>query len=318
MNKAGGLKLYGDGFAPVFVIVAASLWAVDGIALRPMLFNLPVPLVVFVESLIVALLITPLLAKQFKSLKLLSYKDWLSFFGVALLGGAVGTMAITKALFYVNYVNLSIVILIQKLQPVFALVLAATFLKEKLPLKFFTYAGTAIIGAYIMSFGLSIPSINQTDKTLYAALFSLLAAASFGSSTVLSKRALQNTTFEMGTYLRFSLSTIIMLVVSSIAGSISSICNISSTQIYIFLLIAFTTGGAAIFLYYYGLKRITASVAAICELAFPLVAVVLEYFVHDNILSPVQWIGVLILLFSILRVSGINTSRWGKSSRNKE
>lgn len=318
MNKAGGLKLYGEGFAPVFVIVAASLWAVDGIALRPMLFNLPVPLVVFVESLIVALLITPLLAKQFKSLKLLSYKDWLSFFGVALLGGAVGTMAITKALFYVNYVNLSIVILIQKLQPVFALVLAATFLKEKLPLKFFTYAGTAIIGAYIMSFGLSIPSINQTDKTLYAALFSLLAAASFGSSTVLSKRALQNTTFEMGTYLRFSLSTIIMLVVSSIAGSISSICNISSTQIYIFLLIAFTTGGAAIFLYYYGLKRITASVAAICELAFPLVAVVLEYFVHDNILSPVQWIGVLILLFSILRVSGINTSRWGKSSRNKE
>jgi drug/metabolite transporter (DMT)-like permease len=315
MSKESGLKLYGDGFAPLFIIVAASLWAVDGIVLRPLLFNLPVPLVVFVESLIVAVLITPFMTRQFKSLKLLSYRDWFSFFGVALLGGAVGTMAITKALFYVNYVNLSIVILIQKLQPVFALVLAAAFLKEKLPLKFFTYAGTAIIGAYIMSFGLSLPSINQTDKTLYAALFALLAAASFGSSTVLSKRALQNVSFEMGTYLRFSLSTIIMLAISIATQSIESISTISTTQIFIFLLIAFTTGGAAIFLYYYGLKRITASVAAICELAFPMVAVVLEYIVHDNILSPVQWIGVLILLFSILRVSGIKTSRWGKRSQ---
>jgi len=318
MNKEGGLRIYGDGFAPLFVIVAASLWAIDGIVLRPVLFNLPVPLVVFVESLLVAVIITPFMARHFGSLKLLSNKDWFAFFGVALLGGAVGTMAITKALFYVNYVNLSIVILIQKLQPVFALVLAATFLKEKLPLKFFTYAGTAIIGAYIMSFGLSLPSINQTDKTVYAALFALLAAASFGSSTVLSKRALQNVSFEMGTYLRFSLSAIIMLVISFATSSVSSITDITSTQILIFLLIAFTTGGAAIFLYYYGLKRITASVAAICELAFPLVAVVLEYFIHDNILSPVQWVGVLILLFSILKVSGINTGRWGKSTRNRE
>ena len=317
MNKDGGLKIYGDGLAPLFVIIAASLWAVDGIALRPVLFNLSVPLVVFVESLIVAALTTPFMAKQFKTLRLLSYKDWLSFFSVALLGGAVGTMAITKALFYVNYVNLSIVILIQKLQPVFALVLAATFLKEKLPLRFFTYAVTAIIGAYIMSFGLSVPSINQTDKTLYAALFALLAAASFGSSTVLSKRALQNTSFEMGTYLRFSLSTIIMSIIILSTGSISSIGNISLTQVFIFFLIAFTTGGAAIFLYYYGLKRITASVAAICELAFPLVAVVLEYIVHDNILSPIQWVGVAILLLSILRVSGIKTNRWGKRSSAK-
>jgi drug/metabolite transporter (DMT)-like permease len=314
MSNSTELKLYGDNLAPLFVIVAASLWAVDGIVLRPILFNLPVSLVVFVESLIAAVLITPFMLRKFSVIRELSYKDWLSFFLVALLGGAIGTMAITKALFYVNYVNLSIVILIQKLQPVFALTLAAIFLKEKLPLKFFTYAGTAIVGAYVMTFGLNFPSIDQTDKTVLATAFALLAAFSFGSSTVFSKRALRNVSFEMGTYLRFSISTGVMLVVSFTSGSILSINEISSNQLLIFFLIAFTTGGAAIFLYYYGLKRITASVAAICELAFPLVAVILEYFVHGNILGPVQWIGVTILLLSIVKVGGINTSLLAKGS----
>ncbi len=94
-------------FAPFFVILAASLWAVDGIVLRPSLYNLPVTLVVFIESTIVALLLTPFMYRYFDDVKKLTLKDWLAYIGVAILGGAIGTMAITKALFYVNYVNLS-------------------------------------------------------------------------------------------------------------------------------------------------------------------------------------------------------------------
>jgi len=157
-----------------------------------------------------------------------------------------------------------------------------------------------------MTFGLSSPNISTGDKTTIAALFALLAAFSFSSSTVLSKRALRNVDYEMGTYLRFLFTSIIMLIIASTTGDISSMTDITSKQIFIFLIIAFTTGGAAIFLYYYGLKRISASVASICELAFPLTAVILEYFVHGNILSPIQWIGAAVLLISIFKVSGIN------------
>lgn len=294
-------------FAPVLVIIAASLWAVDGIVLRPSLYSLPVPLVVFVESAIVAMLLTPFFIKKFSSLKSLRSKDWVAFAGVALLGGAIGTMAITKALFYVNFVNLSVVILLQKLQPVFAILLATILLKEKLPKEFFIWAGLAIFGAYFMTFGLSSPNFLTGDKTTIAAMFALIAAFSFSSSTVLSKRALRNVDYEIGTYLRFLFATIIMLIIASTTGDILTLNEITTKQIVIFLIIAFTTGGAAIFLYYYGLKRISASVASICELAFPLTAVVLEYFVHDNILSPIQWVGAAVLLVSILRVSGIRT-----------
>jgi len=293
-------------FAPLFIIIAASLWGIDGIILRPALYGLPVSLVVLIESSIVALFLSPIFIKQFIKLKSLTIKDWTAFVGVALFGGALGTMAITKALFYVNYVSLSVVILIQKLQPIFALILAAIVLKERLPKVFFFWSGLAIIGAYIMTFGTNLPNLQTGDKTTIAAILSLIAAISFSSSTVFSKRALRNVGFELGTYLRFLISAVILILIVVIMGDYDSFFNVSKNQWIIFFIIAFTTGGAAIFLYYYGLKKITASTATICELAFPLTAVILDYLIHGNLLSAIQWIGVIILILSIIKVSALH------------
>jgi len=289
-----------------YVSFAASLWAFDGIIFRPFLYNLQVPFVVFLETIIVTIILSPLALKYKSVLKSLKFKDWLSFFGVAVFGGAVGTMAITKALFYVDFINLSIVVFIQKLQPVFAITLAALLLKEKLTKSFIIWSVIAIIGAYIVAFGFNLPVIGTVSKTLEATLYALLAAFSFGASTILSKRALRNVSFELGTYLRFSVTSIIMFLIVVFSSSFESIDIISKSQIMVLFLIAFSTGGPAILLYYYGLKNLNASVAAICELAFPLMAVILEYFFHDKILSPFQWIGAIILILSILKVSGIN------------
>lgn len=294
--------------APLFVIVGASLWGVDGIVLRPALYGLPVPLVVFIESSIVAILLTTVFARQIHKVKLLDRGDWLAFIGVAIFGGALGTMAITRALFYVNFVNLSIVILMQKLQPAFALGLAALILKERLPGVFFFWTGVALTGAYLMTFGAALPGMETGDKTVEAALFALLAALSFGFSTVLSKRALKNVDFGLGTYLRFLFTAILLFPFVLLMGYLPDISKISGHQAAVFMIIAFTTGGPAIFLYYYGLKKISASVAAICELSFPLTAVVLEYILRGHLLGFTQWIGVLLLFFSIIKVSNIRTA----------
>jgi len=290
-------------YAPLFVIIAATLWGVDGIVLTPSLYSLPVPFVVFIQSGLISFLLIPLVFKFRDEIKYLKTKDWLSFLGVAVFGGAIGTMSITKALFYVNYVNLSIVILIQKLQPIFAILLAAIILKEKLSKQFFMWALFAVIGTLLMTFGFNLPNFNTGDKTVYAALFALMASFSFGFSTVLSKRALKNTSFELATYLRFSLTAFIMFVTVISLGQINSAEAVTQTQLIVFILIAFTTGGTAIFLYYYGLKTISASVSTICELAFPITAVLLEYILRDNIMDPVQWLGVVILVTSIFNVT---------------
>ncbi len=280
------------------------MWGIDGIVLRPSLFTLPVPLVVFIESALVTLILTPLIFFRKSELKQLKTKDWLSFAGVALFGGAMGTMAITKALFYVHFVNLSIVVLIQKLQPAFALLFAALFLREKLPPRFFLWSGIAMLGAYLMTFGFIPAAIETGEASLYSVLFALLAAVSFALSTVLSKRALRNTGYETGTYLRFLFAAFILLVLNLYTGDFSSIDSVTSHQVIIFVIIAFSTGGLAIILYYYGLKKITASVASICELAFPLTAVALEYFLRGNILKPDQWLGVILLIIGMLKVTG--------------
>jgi drug/metabolite transporter (DMT)-like permease len=125
----------------------------------------------------------------------------------------------------------------------------------------------------------------------------------FGASTVFSKRALRGVSFAMATYLRFGLTALLMGVVSYFSGAFAHVGEVDATQRMVFLLIALTTGGPAIFLYYYGLKRISASVATICELAFPLTAVILEYIIRDNILTLTQWLGVGILLFAIFKVT---------------
>lgn len=295
--------------APVFIIFAAVLWGFDGIVLRPELYTLPVALVVLIESSIVAVYLSPIFLKNLFSLRALKTKDWLAFAGVALFGGAIGGMCITKALFHVNFVNLSVVILIQKLQPVFALGLAAIILRERLPNKFFYWAGAAIIGAYLMTFGFKLPVISYDNRNLVAAVYSVIAAFSFGFSTVLSKRALRNISYELGTYLRFGIATIIMLIFVIAFSDFPMVANITNRQWIIFLIIAFTTGGPAIFIYYYGLKNITASTATILELAFPMTAVILDYLIHGNILSLVQWIGVAILIYSITQVVKMSNVR---------
>jgi drug/metabolite transporter (DMT)-like permease len=298
-------------FAPLFIIIAAALWGIDGIVLRPALYSLPVPLVVLVEHALAFLIMLPFLLAEIRELKKMSFKDWGAFTWVAVFGGAIGTMAITKALFYVNFVNLSIVILLQKFQPLFALLLAWLILKEKLPKKFFAWAAAAVVAAYFVTFGSRLPQFNTGDLTLAAALFSLLAAFAFGSSTVFSKRAIQKINFRVGTYLRFGLTSVIMLVIVLSTGELSAVSQISLKQLWYFIAIVFSTGGAAIFLYYYGLKKVKASVSTICELAFPLTAIVLEYTIRGNVLSWVQWAGAVVLIYSIYKVSAFKEGREG-------
>ena len=292
-------------FAPFFVIVAAALWGVDGIVLRPSLYTLPVIFVVMVESTAATLIMTPFFLRQFPKLKNLNYKEWGSLLGVAILGGAVGTLAITKAIFYVQYINLSVVVLIQKLQPVFAITLAAILLKERLPKIFIKWAVIALVGAYFMTFGAHLPDFKTGDKTLLAAGFALLATISFASSTVLSKRLLRKIDFHFATYLRFLVTAILMIGLAIFTQKIEVIHQVSQKQWLVFLMIVLFTGAPAIFLYYFGLKQIPASVSTICELAFPITAILLEYAIYHKYLSVLQWIGTVVLLYSIVKISGM-------------
>jgi len=186
--------------------------------------------------------------------------------------------------------------LLQKLQPIFAILLAAILLKEKIGKNFILWASIAIIASYFLTFGFEVPSISSERNTVYAALYALLAAFSFGSSTVFSKKLLQNQSFVTATF---------FYVV--ITGSFNQIAVTSTTNWLYFILIGITTGSGAIFIYYYGLRRVKAIVATISELLFPISAILFDYLFNHSILSPIQMISAVVMVFSIIKLSSQKT-----------
>ncbi|MCD4790324.1 MAG: DMT family transporter, partial [Bacteroidales bacterium] len=277
----------------IAVSLASIMWGFDGVVLTPRLYNLNVVYVVFVLHLIPFLIMNIFLHKEYRHLKSFTSQDYLTFFLVALLGGAIGTLAIVKALFLIDFRHLTVVVLLQKLQPVFAIALAVFLLKERLKNKFILWASVAVVASYFLVFGFNLPDFNTGANTIYAALYSLLAAFSFGCSTVFSKKILLKYSFYTSTFYRYGFTLLIMLIFVSVAGKFNQFSVTTNENWMFFLIIAFTTGSGAIFLFYYGLVRIRAIIATICELFFPISAIFFDYIVNGKILSPVQWVAAV-------------------------
>ncbi|MDN5303769.1 MAG: hypothetical protein PWP46_648 [Fusobacteriaceae bacterium] len=286
------------------VIIAAVLWGLDGVVLTPRLYNLPVPFVVFLLHAIPFALMNLVFYKEYKKLKEFKIHDLIFMGLIALFGGALGTLSIVKALFLVNFHQLSIVVLLQKLQPIFAIILARLILKEKTGKDFIIWATIAIIAAYFLTFGLNTPHIDANNKnTILAAMYSVLAAFSFGSATVFGKFIVTNFDFKTATFFRYGFTTIIMSVILLFTKGFVPLSNVTKANWIVLLIITFTTGAGAIALYYYGLKFIDAHISTICELAFPLSAAFFDVVINKSVLSPVQWIAAFVLMLTIVKIS---------------
>ncbi len=285
------------------ICVAATLWGLDGIVLTPRLYSLDIGMVVFIFHALPFLLMNIFMYKEYKYIKSFTKSDVLMFLLLSLFGGAIGTLAIVKALFLVNFKALTIVVLLQKLQPVFAITLAALLLGEKLKRNFLWWSLLAISAGYFLTFGFHLPDFGTGGQTALAAGFSLLAAFAFGSSTVFSKKVLQKYSFFTATFYRYAFTSVIMLLFVLSTGMWKSIPSITGSQWIIFLIIGLTTGSGAIFLYYFGLTRIRAMLATICELCFPVSAILFDYLVNHKVLSPIQWVSAAVLIFAILKLS---------------
>ena len=285
------------------VMFAAFLWGVDGVVLQPKLYTLDVVNVVFLEHALAFVFMLPLLIYEIRELKKLNSKDWLAFAWIALFGGAIGTMAITQALFLVNFIPLSVPILIQKLQPLFAIVLALILLKEKPTKRFYAYAALALLGSYLITFGFEAPVISLENKTLFAALLGLVAAFAFGTSTTVGRYAVEKVNYRVSTYLRFGLTAMIMLALVLVLGKTGGFAAVTAFQWQILFLIVFTTGGLAIIIYYYGLRMVPAAKATFYELAFPVTAITLDYLINGKLLSAGQFTGAAILVWAVYKIN---------------
>jgi drug/metabolite transporter (DMT)-like permease len=280
---------------PVAIMCAAVLWSFDGL-LRQYLLEIPSLMVVLLEHFFGALLLTPLLFKGWQEIKTLPNRAWISVLWVSLFGGLLGTFFYTKALSYINYIDLSVVVLLQKFQPFFAIGLAAVLLREPLTKNYLICAVAAIAGGYLVTFENGLPVMEMDDKTLIAGLMALCAAFAWGSSTVLGKHALKHLSFFSLTGLRLWITTFITVVVILFMGNSPINVSLSKTEWLTILTIVLSTGTVALFIYYYGLKHVLATHATIYELFWPLSAMLIDLFIRGRTLMPGQFMGALLLI----------------------
>ncbi len=98
------------------------------------------------------------------------------------------------------------------------------------------------------------------------------------------------------------MTTLIMFIVVISMNKLSYFADVTQINLLTLLLIAFTTGGVAIFIYYYGLKRVPASKSTIYELAMPATVIIGEFLIYGETLLPGQWLGTVLLLFAMYKV----------------
>ena len=288
------------------IITAAFLWSIDAY-IRQSLFLLSPLLIITIEHGMGSIIFLPSIVKNWDKIINITKKGWLSILGVSFLGGVLGTYFYTKALGYTGYIELSIVVLLQKFQPLFAISLATIILKEKITKRFIILSIIAVIGGYLVTFGLN-PIKLWNNNNMVAAFYAILAALCWGSSTVLGKYILKNLSFSLVTALRLLLTTVfgIIIIISIKINLLYSAISIQQWQAI--FLIVFTTGTLALFIYYYGLKNIPASHATIFELFWPLSAVLIDWIINEKTLSVMQLTGAIMLLGSMTILSNEKTN----------
>lgn len=291
----------------LLIIVAATLWALDGI-LRRSLYTLDPLVIVFYEHLLGSLILIPLFLREKQTI--LSKQIVALVLIISLFSGLLGTLWFTTALVKINFIPFSVVLLLQKLQPIFATSSAALILKEKITKKYLIWAGVAIAAAYFVTFKNGIVTFSSGNQSIVAALYALGAAVAWGISTSFSKLLLKKVSTISATSLRFFTTSIFAFIGCLVfLPSQELLITITTSQLIRFVIIAFSTGMVALFLYYKGLQKTEAKVATILELVFPVLGVIIDGVVFKNFLSGTQLLAAGILMFSVIKTAQLNENK---------
>lgn len=301
-------------WGPMLVFFAAMLWATDAPFRTHLTQGLSSNFIVFAEHLVSCLIAVPILLYNWAQIKDISRREWLAIIFIGVCGSALAAVAFTESF---HYVNPSVSIVLQKIQPLIAILLAAWLLGEAMHRNFWIWTALAIFGAYLVSFPGLVPHTyagETFNPNLIGVALALTAAVLWGASTVFGKYVLRTAAFQTLTSLRFVVGLIFLTLLNTVQGTFPGRESVTGTDILFIVIIALASGVFSLFLYYYGLQFTKASIATIAELGFPLAAVFVNaYFIPGNQaagsyfgLYAGQWIGTLLLLIAMYMLSRVN------------
>jgi len=269
----------------VLVSIAAAMWGLDGLIRKPLSHTTSPTTIVFGEHIVLVALTLPLLAVSLRALWSAGSRYIAAGIAVGAGASAIATILFTQALFHGDFIT---VLVLQKSQPLVAVVGAWLILGEQPRPRFAWFLLPALAGIWLIA--LQHP-LAPHARGLTPIVESLGAAALWGMGTVLGRYLSRKLAFEQVSTVRFAFG----LVASACALPIVGTKAFASAHDSLWIaLLALVTGFLALGLYYYGLRRTPAVLAALGELAFPVTAALVGIYVFSSNLRWTQWVGVAI------------------------
>lgn len=288
----------------LFIMIACFTWALDTLIRYPLLNSgFSTLQIVLMEHLTLVLVTSPLLWRHRYAFRHLSRTSFGCLFFIGGVGSALGTLAFTQAF---HYLNPTVVILLQKLQPIVAIVLAYFFLRERIQGHFVRWAVVILAGSLVMMWP-DIHSLGQTQwhysnsslTILKGYGFTLIAVAAWGAATVcgkyLSYQGVPANAIMSG---RFLSGLCVLLPLAMMMPS--SIVAMPMTKIGLVVIMALLSGLIGMWFYYQGLKSVPAQLATLVELSFPVFAAGINWLFLDMGLTSYQIIGAIMLILGNL------------------
>ncbi len=283
-----------------FIISACTLWALDTLIRYPLLrAGVPASSIVFTEHFLLVIGCLPILWGMRQKWIHIRATDLFSFLFIGGIGSALATIAFTRAL---SLMNPSLVILLQKFQPIVALILARIVLKEPMKREFLLWASLCLVGGGFISYHDLAPGLEnlEWDLSLFNKKFlvgyglTFIAVFGWGASTVLGKRLTSRNYREseiMSGRFLFGLFFLLPLM-----GSEQSPLPSNTAVVGKVFLMVVCSGFLGMYFYYRGLKYLSARLCTLLEMFFPFCAVVVNWVFLDATLTPLQLLGALLLM----------------------
>ncbi len=285
--------------------MASLFWGVDALIRYPLVDRGLNPVtIVFFEHAVLTVFFSLGLFTAIKRMGELRIGDVFSFIMVGGVGSAIATVAFTESF---RYLNPSLSILLQKLQPIIAISLAAVILKEPVDKKFMIWAGICLFGGVLVSapdierfYGLLVNDYNLVVSDTAVRGYGLvgISVVGWGAATVFGKK-LSMSGFEPKSIMAGRFLTGLIFLLPFVDWSRRLILPDGMDYVKI-LIMVLLSGAIAMGLYYQGVKRIPAKTVAIAEMFFPFFAIILNWFYLGKQLSEIQLVGGVILIFGSL------------------
>ncbi|MGN6244057.1 MAG: DMT family transporter [Motilibacteraceae bacterium] len=276
------------------VALAAAAWGLDGLLRKPLATTIHPATVVLWEHLIVVACVLPVIPAALRTFRRCSPRERVAIMVIGIGSSAVATALFTEA-FALSAATGDFIspLVLQKLQPIFAVLLAMALLGERVRAAFGAYAVPAIVGAWLLAFPSPL-SVSVTEVEV--ALCAVGAAALWAAGTVLGRFVSPAVDARDLTVLRYCWGLVGAVAVAAqqhapVAPGVRNVPGL--------LLLALVPGLGALLLYYVGLRRTAASRATFAELAFPVTAAVVGVAFLGSTLSGTQWAGMALVVGAV-------------------